>query len=76
MSLYEFSALSQNEQAEATWNGEFFMTREDHQHVILLYKVHSFYVEVFYNNMTNKIVRFNPFNSKKRLNLYFSVQLN
>jgi hypothetical protein len=50
--------------------------REEIEHTFLLYKVQSFYVEVYYNNESNKIARFNPFQSKKRLELYFDMQQN
>ena len=76
MSLYEFIALAEHEQAEVTWQGEFCMTRDDLTHTIALYKVHQFYVEVFYNNATNEIERLNPFIAKKRLTLYFHFQQN
>lgn len=76
MTLYEFSALSENDQAATTRNGEFLLTREDRDHTILLYKVHHFYVEEYYHNRSNKVVRYTPFVSKTRLSLYFGVQLN
>lgn len=76
MTLYEFSVLSEHEQANVTWTGKFILTREDQEHTILLYKVHGFFVEEYYHNMTNKVVRYNPFLSKHRLSLYFGVQLN
>ena len=76
MTFYAFIALSKKEQAETTWHGEFFMTREDRKHTVALYKVHDLYIEVSYNDATNKIERFNPFVSKKRLELYFNRQQN
>jgi hypothetical protein len=61
VSLYEFIVLSEQEQAEVTWQGEYFLSREEREHTIMLYKVYVFYVEVYYNNTTNEIERFNPF---------------
>lgn len=76
MTLCEFRNLSFKEQAEATWQGEFCATREDREHLILLYLLDTMFVEVYYNNMTNEIVWFTLFVSKKRLTLYLGVQLN
>jgi hypothetical protein len=76
MTLYQFRLLSKNKQAEAVWQGEFFLLRETIKHTILLYKVDSFYVEVYYNNDSNVIEKFNSFSSKKRLELYFHLQMN
>jgi hypothetical protein len=44
--------------------------------VILLYRLAHFYVEVYYNNTDNTLLKFNPFSSNKRLELYFDVNLN
>ena len=76
MTPYEFSTLSENEQADVTWQGKFFLSRDDRDHTVLLYKVHDFYVEAYYNNRSNEFVRFNPVHSKKKFNLSFGVQLN
>ncbi len=46
MTLYDFIALDEMEQAEAVWNGVFIADRKDQEHRILLYQVNSFYVEV------------------------------
>ena len=76
MTLHEFIGLTEKEQTEAIWHGSFFLWREEFEHTVLLYKLYSFYVEVYYCNETNQITRLNPFNSKKRLELYFALQLN
>ena len=76
MSLYEFISLDGQEQAEEVWQGEFMTFREDMQHTIMLYKVHGFYVEVYYCKETNNIIRLNPFCAKARLGLYFVASLN
>lgn len=76
MTLYEFILLTEDEQVNIVWEGELFLSREEGEHKILLYKVYSFYVEVYYNSDTNKIEKFNPFSSKQRLNLYFDLLQN
>lgn len=76
MTLYDFILLDEDRQAEAVWQGEFITFREEPQVMVMLYRVHSFYVEVFYSNQDNAITRFNPFRSKARLGLYFTASLN
>jgi len=48
MTLYEFNAMDEMEQAEAVWDGVYIADREDIEHRILLYQLDNFYVEVFY----------------------------
>ena len=72
MTLCEFNALSVQQQAETVWQGEFLLFREQIVHTVLLYKVHDFYVEVYYNNESNEVVRFHSLKSVERLTLYFN----
>jgi hypothetical protein len=74
--LYEFITLTKQEQAEAVWGGEYFWFRKEETCMVLLYKVHDFYIEVYYDEKHNQILRFTPFSSKQRLKLYFQLQLN
>ncbi|HEV7333926.1 MAG TPA: hypothetical protein VGN63_23025 [Flavisolibacter sp.] len=76
MTLYEFRLLSEEEQAQTIWFGQFFLSREDREYTVLLYKVYDFYVEAYYSNESERVVKLNPFSSKERLKLYFSLQLN
>lgn len=47
MTLYEFNALDEMEQAEAVWDGVHIGERFDEEHNILLYHIDKFYVEAF-----------------------------
>lgn len=76
MTLYQYILLDEDRQAEEVWQGEFVTFRDEEKHAVLLYRVHGFYVEAYYDKQTNAIARFNPFNSKTRLALYFSLQAN
>lgn len=76
MKLYQFKTLSQQEQAEIIGRAQFFLFREEMKYTIVLYKVENFYVEAYYNNALKTIVSFNPFISKRRLQLYFDLQKN
>lgn len=70
MTLYQFNALKEVEQAEAVWNGVFVADREDEEHRILLYQIDSFYVEVYYDMQHNALVRFRSFSSTEQLDPY------
>ena len=76
MTLTEFSVLTEEQKALTVWQGQFMTYREEVEFMIMLYKVHDFYVEVYYNNKNNRLIKFNPFSSKKRLEFYFDVSLN
>ena len=58
MTIYEFKALSDFEQAEVVWNCTLLAHREDGFFRILLYQVDSFYVEVYYHKEANVLLHF------------------
>jgi hypothetical protein len=66
MTLYAFLALSEHDQAKEVWQGEFMTYREDADSTIMLYRVHTFYVEVYYSKKNNEVIKFNSFASKAR----------
>lgn len=70
MTLYEFNALSDFEQAEVLWTGALLAHREDGIFRILLYQLDSFYVEVFYNKTGNTLSRFRSFSTTSLLEPY------
>ena len=70
MTLYEFNALDEMEQAEAIWDSVFIADWEDREHKILLYQRDTFYIEVYYHNEYNVIRRFRSFSSIEQLNPY------
>ncbi|KAA9038734.1 hypothetical protein FW778_14415 [Ginsengibacter hankyongi] len=70
MTLYEFNALDEMEQAEAVWDSVFIADREDSEHNILLYQRDAFYIEVYYHKEYNVIRRFRSFSSTEQLNPY------
>lgn len=76
MTLYEFNALPEDKKAEATWNGTFLMHRENEDIRYALYSVDTFFVEVTYNSIKNKITRFKSFKTKRLLEEYLkSIKL-
>ncbi|MDB5124745.1 MAG: hypothetical protein JWP94_2874 [Mucilaginibacter sp.] len=72
MTLYAFRALGQDEQANQVWEGVLLGQRTESDLNILLYGVHSFYVEVFYSNAENSIVRLRSFRTTKLLEPHLS----
>jgi hypothetical protein len=78
MTLYEFNLLESNDlRAEAVWtHGVHVATRTFPlvpQVYILLYQLPTFYVEVYYNNKDNRILRFLSFFSVDSLEPYLSI---
>lgn len=70
MTIYQFNALTENEKAEATWNGTFLMHRENGDIRYALYSIDTFFVEVTYNSIDNKITVFQSFKTKRLLESY------
>jgi hypothetical protein len=71
MTLYQFNALDEMEQAEALWDkGVHIAERNDEEHNILLYQIDNFYVEVYYHREYNIISRLRAFSSTEQLHLY------
>lgn len=60
MTLPEFQALDKTEQANAVWAGRFVSNRVVDDHYVQLYDLDSFYVEVVYDPLTNKIITILP----------------
>jgi hypothetical protein len=71
MHFYDFLQLDETEQLELLWyNGEQIGRRKEEEHLILLYQVEGFYVEVFYNTKERTIKRYVSFESIERLEPY------
>jgi hypothetical protein len=72
LSLKEFNALDQHDQAAAIWNGTFLADREENGLVVRLYSLGTFYGEVFYDAHTNKILRLKAFDTTSQLTPYLA----
>ena len=72
MTLYEFNALDEMEQAEAVWDGVFLGDRKDAEHRILLYQIDGFYVEAYYHMEYNVLSRFRSVSSTDQLDPYLN----
>ena len=71
-SLEEFNQLSDREKAEAIWQGNFLADREENGLIVQLYSLCDFYVEVYYDGLANKILRFRPFKNTSQLTPYIA----
>ena len=72
LSLKEFNALNQFDQAEAIWNGTFLADREENGLIVRLYNLGTFYGEFFYDVHTNKILRLKAFSTTSQLLPYLA----
>ena len=70
MTLYEFNALDEMEQAETVWDSAFTADREDAEHKILLYQRDAFNIEVYYHKEYNVIRKLRSFSSTEQLSPY------
>jgi hypothetical protein len=74
MHFYEFIQLDETEQIELLWyNGEQIGRRKDQDHLILLFQVEGFYVEVFYHNKERVIKKYVSFECIDRLEPYLET---
>jgi hypothetical protein len=73
LSLYAFVAMSETEQANIVWEGTYLGNRLEGQHMVQLYSVSTFFVEVFYDISNNRISRLRPFKSTRLLEPYLGV---
>lgn len=72
MTLYQFNALDEMEQAQTAWEGTHLGNRSHENFDVLLYQVDSFYVEIFYEREFNTIAKLRSFSSTDQLTPYFS----
>ncbi len=69
MTLTRFNLLPENEQNDLLWNlGVFLDERSEGHYRILLYRLHGFYIEVYYEHY--RPVKFVSFSSLKLLEPY------
>ena len=72
LTLYDFNTLTDNEKADAVWQGSFLADRVAGGLAIQLYSLGSFYVEVFYDPQANNIMRFEAFTTSSSLVPYLA----
>lgn len=73
MTLYEFNALSEEEQYEAVWDqGSFLLTRQLGKLRLGLYAMGTFFIEVRYCAQQNQILGWRSFRSTIALEPYLT----
>jgi hypothetical protein len=71
LTLYDFNGMEENGKAEAVFTaGVFIDDRDEPGLKVQLYRLHSFYVEVFYDAKANKITQYRAFKSAGQLAPY------
>jgi hypothetical protein len=74
LTLYDFNGMDEKAQAEAVFTeGIFVDDREEAGLKVQLYRLDSFYVEVFYDPKTNAITRYRFFKSPGQLAPYVKL---
>lgn len=77
MTLERFTALDREQKEEATLTGVCIGGRTEGRHLVLLYQLTAFYVEVYYNKVHHFISDLVAFDSTERLAPYLEkVNLN
>lgn len=72
LTMEQYEALSEAEQADAAMQGKFLADREANGLMVQLYSVGHFYCEVFYDPQANKILRYRAFEDKQQLTPYLA----
>jgi len=70
MTLYQFNAVDEMEQAETVWASVHIGERRDEEHNIVLYQRDDFYVEVYHHKQLNVIRRIRAFKNTSQLEPY------
>ena len=71
ISLYEFNQFSDSDKSAAVFlHGTFVDDRMETPYRIQLYRLHNFYVEVYYDAAKNEVVRYRSFNRLGQLAPY------
>ncbi len=67
---YDFLRMSQAEQFDAVWKGNFLGDRKEGDQWIQCYSLGTFYVEVYYDQAANQIIRLRSFSKAGELAPY------
>jgi len=74
LTLYEYNQLSLDDKASYLWNhGRYLVNRSTSSHRVNLYSLHSYYIEVWYNDQSNEIDQLRSFSSSNQLTPYLSL---
>lgn len=71
ITLYDFNSMDEKGKGDTVFSqGTFIDDRAENGYKIQLYRVHGFYVEVYYHAKRNAVERYRAFNSAGQLGAY------
>lgn len=70
ITLYDFLAMTEEEQGVAAMQGDYLALREEGDQKVQLYNLGSFFVEVYYDPKLNQITKLQSSNTKRVLDKY------
>jgi len=74
LTLHDFNGMSEAGQAEAVFTEGVYVDDSDEDRLkVQLYRLDSFYVEVFYDSKVNRITRYRSFKSPGQLTPYVKL---
>jgi hypothetical protein len=73
---FDFERMSLAEQGEAVWKGTYIGERRENGVWIQCYSLESFYVEVFYDDIDNHIIKMGSFTQVSSLVPYMISSIN
>jgi len=72
LTMEQYDALDDTEKAAVILQGEFLADREENGLIVQLYSVGSFYGELFYDPLANKVLRWRAFEGTQQLSPYLA----
>ena len=72
LTIKEYDELDETEKAAAILQGDFLADREENGLMVQLYSVGSFYGEIYYDPLANKILRWRAFEGIQQLGPYLA----
>ncbi len=72
LTMEQYEALTEPEQADAIMQGNFLADREENGLVVQLYSLGIIYGEVFYDPNANKVLRYRAFEGTQQLTPYLA----
>jgi hypothetical protein len=72
LTMEEYDALDEAEKAAVILRGDFLADREENGLIVQLYRVGSFYGELYYDPLANKILRWRAFEGIRQVGPYLA----
>jgi hypothetical protein len=72
LTMEEYDAWDDTEKGAVILQGEFLADREENGLIVQLYRVGSFYGELYYDPLANKLLRWRAFEGTQQLGPYLA----